>query len=483
MPRRSPGTVRVKGDVNVKNGDVVAGDKKIAHQEHGSSVHPKTASARKPVRSIRKNQVIDGNLEVQNGDVVFGDKVIQFFQKRLRIYLFKDIKQLAFFLAVVITVSGGIAGGIWYANQPKRMNGDFNIAVARFGEIQADGTVKPSARAEKISSTLFSFLDSEYQATSLGLKVQTAHRNMPLVLEDLQAQALANKVHADIVIYGNVYIGQEQAEFSPRFYVAEKPDTRELTGQNELASSIAFNVAQLEMDSHVNSQLRARTEILFNFTKALIYFSQQDADAALRAAKTAIAAAEKLPKPFAGEEVVYLLAAKIQMYQKDYDGANQMLDRALALNKDYARAHLARGNIFYIQALDSNFDSQLLDQAKSEYELAYKAVDQPEGAYIPIKSHSALGNIYVVMAQQANDAELFTKAMENYGYVVDEYQRTKDPFIQSYASIAYFGLGAAHERQGDKVQAIQAYQRAYDLTTDEEFKTRISNQIKSIQTQ
>jgi tetratricopeptide (TPR) repeat protein len=476
MTRKPSRVTRVKGDVNVKNGDVVAGNKTVAHDEDNKIPGSLKPTKIKQTRKAR-TQVVNGDIGVEGGDVVFGDKIIKFFQKNLNVYIFKDIKQLALFLIVILLVSGGIAGGIWYSRQPKKMTGSFNIVVAQFGEIQPDGTIKPSVHAEKISSTLFGFLDSEYQASGLGMDVQVSHKNMPLIQEDAQAKELANKVNADIVIYGNVFVQEDSGEFSPRFYVAERPDTKELTGQEELANPIAFELSQLGTQDQVNSEIRARTEILLNFTKSLIYFSKKDTDSALRAVQTAITTAEKLPRPFAGQEVLYLLAAKILTGQNKADKANEMLDQSLILNPNYARAYLARGNIYYIQANNSNFDSQLLEKAKAQYELAYQATDQPESAYIPIKAHAALGNIFVVLAQKDNDQNLFSEAIKNYKYVVDEYQRTQDPYLKSYASIAYFGLGAAYERQGKIQDAVDNYRKASDLTDDAEFKTRIEKQI------
>jgi tetratricopeptide (TPR) repeat protein len=482
MTKKSPKITHIEGDVNVKDGDVVAGDKTVIHNGEDNLRVPEVPSGEDRKRQAKRRD-LKGNLGVTGGDVVFGDKIIKFFQNKLNIYLFKDIKQLAFFMAVVLLVAGGIAASIWYAEQPRVMTGNFNIAVAEFGEIQADGTIKPSSHAEEISSTLFNFLDSEYQASSLGLNIQVAHKNMPLVIENAQAQDLAKEVNADIVIYGNISVQGSQAEFSPRFYVAEHPDTTELTGQNELAYPITFDVNQLFSQDQVNTQLRSRTEILLDFTKGLVYFSQKNPDSANRSLQNAITAAQEISSPFKGEEVIYLLAAQIQVSQKNYDDANRLLDEAFHLNPEYARAHLARGNIYYLQALAANFDVDLLNRAMGEYEIAYQLPNQPEGAYIPIKAHTSMGNVLVVIAQQTNDPVSYSGAEDNYNYVVQQYNQTKDPFLRSAATIAYFGLGAAYERQGLTAKALKAYQQAYDLSTDPDFRSRIEQQIKALQGQ
>lgn len=482
MSRKRSKGIKIEGDVNVTNGDVVAGDKTVI-QGNDKDIPASKSSLINKRKKAKGLDLMGGNLEVSGGDVVFGDKIIKFIQDNLNVYLFKDIKQLAFFLSVIIVVSAGVIGGIWYSKQPQKMIGNFNIVVAQFGEIMEDGSIKPSANAEKISSTLFNFLDSEYRASGLGLTVQIAHKNMPLIIEETQAEELAKRVNADIVIFGNIFVRGDQAEFSPRFYVAEQSDTKELTGQNELAYPITFFISELTTQNKVNVDLRIRAEILFNFTKGLIYFSQKDTDLALRSAQAAIIAAEKLSQPFDGEETLYLLAAQIQLRRGDFDKANQMIDQALTINPEYARAHLARGNIYYSQALQENFDVGLLNNSLTEYEMAYQMPNQPEGAYIPIKARTNLGNVLVVRAQQTNNIDLYNQAIENYTYVIEEYQQTQDPFILKYAAISYFGLGAAYERQGNKREALAEYQHALELTDDQEFRSRIEQQIKSLQNQ
>ena len=467
-------TTQINGNVNITNGDFVARDKTTIYG--GEEALP--GSGNKPAVTSRD---LAGGLEHSGGDVVLGDKIIKFFQENLNIYVFRDIQQLALFLIFILFLSGGIAGAYWYSMQPPRLTGNYNIAIAQFGEIQPDGTIKPSDTAEIIRRTLFNYLDSEYGSSGFGFNVQVEQKNMPLILGNSQAEELAGRVNADIVIYGNIFVQNDRAELSPRFYVREQPDTDELTGQNELALPIPFIVSELYSQNPVNTEFRARTQILLNFTKALIYFSQNKMDAAENALQTAISEAEETSQPFAGREVIYLLGAQIQTKEENFEAANQFLDQSLSINPGYARAHLARGNIYYSQALLLNFDPKLLEAALKEYQLADSMGGNTDGAYIPIKARTAIGNIQVVQAQQIQDPDLFMQAAQNYGYVIDQYEQSKNPFLRSYACIANFGLGAAYERQGKMTEAIQAYQKARDLTDDDEFKSRIELQINALQ--
>jgi tetratricopeptide (TPR) repeat protein len=488
MAKKLSKRTRIQGDINIENGDFVAGDKTISH---GGDDQPVGSAAHKKRLPGLQDRDANSTLDVAGGDVVLGDKIIKFFQENLNIYVFKDIQQLALFLGVVIFIAGATGGGYWYSKQPKKMTGDYNIAIAQFGEIQADGTIQPSQSAARIRSRLFNFLDGEYKTSGLGLNVQVTNVNMPLIIEDSQAEKLANKINADIVIYGTVSLQQnkDQADFQPRFYVAEQSDTKEITGTSKLAVPITFAISDLNSDSGLNSKLRTRTEILFNFTKALIYFSEKDDSSALRTVNSAISTAEDLSEPFDGEEVLYLLAAKIYIQQSEYENADQMLDQALKLNPKYARAYLARGNIYYDQGKifyekdkPATYHEDLLLKAKTEYETALNAPNQPEGAYILIKARTNLGNVlYNLGLIHGGDAELFSQATSHYTYVVKEYEQTQDPFLESYAAIAYSGLGGIYKTDGKIDQALEAYQQAYKLTDEADLKQRIKKQIESLQ--
>jgi tetratricopeptide (TPR) repeat protein len=281
----------------------------------------------------------------------------------------------------------------------------------------------------------------------------------------------------------------KHANFLPQFYVAEHPDTEEITGTSALAVELPFDLSELNSEDELNSQLRVRAEILSNFTKALIYYSQKDYTASLRTLKLATKSAETMPETFEGQEVLYLLAAKAYTRQTDYENANQMLDQALVLNPNYARAHLGRGNIYYQQGKiipqagkPPAYNQDLLLKAKTEYELALQSFDGSEDPYIPIKARTNLGNVFLNLGFIHNgDADLLAQATDHYLYVIGEFQRTKDPFLRSYAAIAYSGLAVMDEQGGKVEQALAAYQQAYSLTDDPDVMQEIARQIESLE--
>jgi tetratricopeptide (TPR) repeat protein len=364
------------------------------------------------------------------------------------------------------------------AQKPARMTGDFNIAVAQFGEVTDQGIVS-SARATQLSRMLFDCLDSEYKATDFGLDVQVSHKKIGILVEDREAEKLAYNIDADIVIYGSVFVAGNQASLSPRFYVADQPDTGELTGQHRLAWPIQFDVFTLRFPDKVYTELCSRAAILIHFTEGLAFLSADDFDEAFYYFEEAVGEAESYT-PFDGQEVLYLFAAVTSHRQGNSERAMVYLNQALSLNDEYARALIARGNIYYSEALKASFDESKLVQALDEYEKALEARDQPAGAYIREKVNTSLGNVYVILAQQTNDPELFARAIYHYDQVVAQYERTRNGRLKDLAGIAYFGLGAAYERQNDYSWARDSYQRCIKLTTDSELKSRAAQQLDLI---
>jgi tetratricopeptide (TPR) repeat protein len=366
------------------------------------------------------------------------------------------------------------------AQKPAQMTGDFNVAVAQFGEVTDEGIVS-SALATQISKLLFDFLDSEYKATDFGLDIQVAHKKIGILIEDREAEQLAFDIGADIVIYGNVFAIGNQATLSPKFYVADRLDTGELTGQHQLASPIQFDISSLSFEDKVHTELRSRAAILVHFVKGLPYWSDNNLDAASRSYQEAIREAERRD-PFDGQEVLYLFAAVTNRLQRNFEEAAENLDQALSLNPEYARAYIARGNIYYEQGVLS-WDQTKLDQALSEYERALEAQDQPAGAHVTEKVNISLGNIYVIRAQQTSDPALFAQAIYHYDQVVDQYEKTENERIRGLAATAYFGLGVAYERQQDYTQAADAYRLCIDLAGDSELKSRAERQLSLIKDQ
>lgn len=398
-----------------------------------------------------------------------------------RISPFRDVRQLLVFSALALAVAAGIYGAYWYSAQPRKLQGKFNIAIAQMGEI-TDAGIRPTALSTQISNSLLNYLDTEFKASDFGLKVDVSNKNMPLITDNTEADALSKKVNATMVIYGNVYVQGGEAKLTPRFFVSDNFDASELTGENELAKPIIFDMSTLDEQQRVEQNLKARAAILGSFTAGLIHISDDDLAAADTSIREAIRMAETSAEPFAGEENLYLMAAHVETGQKNYADASQLLDRAFELNPNYARAHIARGNVYYSQATDVKpADADLLVKALGEYQAAYEAPDQPAGANIPVKAHMSIGNIYLLQAQSMSSRpDLYTKAIENYRFITDRYEKSREPSLRELAATNYFSIGIAYDRLRKKQDATQAFEQALALTASPDFKKTVQNQLAAM---
>lgn len=378
-------------------------------------------------------------------------------------------------ILLIPVLLAGIAGVYFLSQQPPRMTGDFNIAIAEFGE-QSDGGLVSTAESRQISSTLYNFLDSEFEAANFELDIQVSHRNMPIVEGGLDAEKLARQINADVIIYGTVFVGADDAEFSPRFYVADSVDVDEITGQNELAHPIRFDLADLSFQGEVNQVLRSRASILLSFTEGLVYLNDNDLDSALAAFENAINESDDL-EFFPGQELLHLMIGNAYRRIGEYEIAVQSFNRSLALNPDYARAHIGLGNVFYEQATLDWEDSEKLDQALEEYRKALEAQDKPPGAYVTEKVTTNIGNVLVVQAQLNNDVSLYETAEESYLQVTEQYESTKNESLREIAATAYFGLGVIYIKKNDFDQGRKAFQTCVKLTEEPTLESRAKEQL------
>ncbi len=51
-----------------------------------------------------------------------------------RITPFRDVKQLLAFVGILLLVAAGVYAAYWYSIQPRKLTGDFNIAIAQMGQ-------------------------------------------------------------------------------------------------------------------------------------------------------------------------------------------------------------------------------------------------------------------------------------------------------------------------------------------------------------
>ena len=130
---------------------------------------------------------------------------------------------------------------------PTRMRGPFNIAVADFGELgnPSGDTVRESEDGNWLADETYKLLD-ERRAEILSLvgDVELQHERIGLVrgatFADRQeaAASLAQRINADVLVYGYIDRSQLMPKFVPEFYISPR-----LTGAEESTGADAFGSA------------------------------------------------------------------------------------------------------------------------------------------------------------------------------------------------------------------------------------------------
>jgi tetratricopeptide (TPR) repeat protein len=195
-------------------------------------------------------------------------------------------------------------------------------------------------------------------------------------------------------------------------------------------------------------------------------------------------------KPLGNEQTAedfYNLGVK-KYREKDYPGAIEAYDRAIALNPNYANAYIGRGN-----ARDDLGNSQ---SAIADYNQAIKIDPNNASAYLNRGvTHLRLKNNQAAIADYNQAIKIDPQYAEAYIkrgfvlYILADNQAALADFNQAIKinpnnAPAYIGRGGVRAQLGDKQEAIADLQKAADLFQqqgDNESSQKVLELIKKIQ--
>lgn len=364
---------------------------------------------------------------------------------------------------------------------PAVMNGLFNVAVANFGEVDASGNVQASADGRELSRWIFEGLRLEFD----NLPLQIRQEFQPLVWHDslgrgekrtaigvisgataeerTQAAAeLAERIGADVVIYGNLTESDDAASFVPEFYVAPVArEASELVGQHRLGDQVPV---QLPLDNRdagrsINRELIARARALSRFTIGLMYDLSGEPARALdvfRQAEQEIDWSET-----GGREVLYYFIGREASFLKRLDEAQTAFEAARDANGDYARAYVGLGSVAYARAqslvVEGNLGStpedrapvlELLDEAVSNYQAAVDRADPVVEPQTPVIAQLGLGTAYYLEGEQYLKVGEHAAAQARFEQAVEHLMSILDPLTAQeqyrYLAQTYNALGNAY---------------------------------------
>ena len=359
------------------------------------------------------------------------------------------------------------------------MTGEWNVAVAGFtdnntGAISADD-------AAQIATVFYNRLNTEM--TDLGkesdLVVQvwgpketgTVNGNTPEE-RAVDAEKLAKRIKADVVVYGLVRREGDAVQLQPEFYVAIANfyDVEEVVGQHVFGSPISIIGAGQSLPSQLtlNRELTRRAEALSLLTRGLSFYFAHAYENALGFFRRANEDELWQTSP-AGREVVDLFIGNAAGRANLLPEAEEAYRDALDVEPEYARAYVGLGGVFYLRSLvgvtSDNFapDQVMLKQAVDNYEKGLTAKSQPPTADIATKVAFGLAQVYLTRWWAGEDT--LNAALTNFQAVLDQYGDGKNPRVQELAAEAHARIGIVHRQQGQADSAIREFEATLKLST------------------
>ena len=339
----------------------------------------------------RGGDVIVANVGSGASDVVVGKNILKIGTL--------VIPALPAAIALAATLFGA-AAGLWLYLVPAKMPpGHFNVAVAEFGVVDAQGRERSTADGKLIGSTLFATIQGELQNLAPDYPALVWHDSMSLLQKRStigliagatpgeRARAAckrAEDLNADMIVYGALETGSNPARLRLQFCVRNTTRDRDMGNLDELqqvdrlGSPLPLDLPLVDVPSSVNPPLRVRTTLLAKLVVGLRYELasnpgfQSSARRALDSFEGALQYLEQsdgaATADNGGDLVYYFIGREQFLLAQDpgtpaadklqrLDAARAAFGRAVELNPRYARAWSALAGTYYQRA-------QMLDRPR-----------------------------------------------------------------------------------------------------------------------
>lgn len=377
-----------------------------------------------------------------------------------------------------------------------KMTGSFNVAVAEFStQGEGDGLEGAQRLVQDFANAI------ELNMDELGGGERKFDFRPPREIGSIpgadsveratNARTLADKIGADIVIYGVVEVHGVRATIRPEFYINDSVndglvEAWEITGQYEMGSPLPVErVVNDGLRSEAADTLLAR----FRSLKSIIDGLAAYVIGRYEVAEERFAEATQ-QGTWNNREVLYVMLGNARIEQDSFQKAEDYYRQALGENDHYSRAYIGLANVLYEQARSSGsgsgykgVDSALLDQSVQMYEEALQPhMDRPPMAEIEAKANFGLGQahlLHALVAAEAGDNEgasdLLGQSKNAFQDVIGEYERANNQErtrLEERAAHSYARLGLIYRLTNDTAGAQAAYMKTISMLPDLE-RTRL----------
>lgn len=394
-------------------------------------------------------------------------------------------------VAVILVAVAALLGVILWFVVPKKeaaMTKQFNVAVTEFLIQDASGKRISGKDGSLLSGYISQEIETQFAAMELeksisyqvwGPKETGMISGSTPEARAANAETLAKKINAYILIYGVIVTDGTKSKFQPEFYVnhASFRDASEITGSHEIGRQLALALPFTGIQGAENPALVGRVRALNLITMGLAYYSVDKFDDALTYFQKAAGEKDWVG---AGHEVVYLLIGNAYVRKdsliqdfSDLPLAEQNYKLSLEDDSNYGRAMIGEANVKYLHASQdkNNCDLAGLKEASTLLDQALALSDQPVSANIETKVHFYRGQIAIIRnACKQTDQDWLTVSQEEFKWVVDQYESRKQnsgnyESLKSLASHAYARLGYISYQRNDAQVAIESLKKSVEIAS------------------
>ena len=401
-------------------------------------------------------------------------------------------------ILLILVLIGGV---IYYKvsqRGPSVMTGSFKIAVADFGQPDAQGKIGRSTTGDLISQRLYEGLrielDSLPPADQANFHTQVWQDSMDVTQKSVtlgvipgdtpkereaNACILAHTIHANIVIYGNLPADTSNADFIPQFAICDDAGLRvnedEIVGAHNLiqglSTQLISQMGHLDTDLAVNSKINSWTNSLSLFSIGILYDLQGQPDLALGVFQQALSTLKSGSAP--PSEVLYFFIGREELTlanitpsqaanpdpQKAVHLANAetAFKQSVAINPAYARAYIGLAGVYFIRAEITPSAGRLkgpdLPASIQNYQQALAQAPNSPGALLDTKARLGLVSAWILQGEALRDTNQVADAASTFDRAIQAASDSIQPLIESkqirVLAQAYLALGEAYHEQGN----------------------------------
>jgi hypothetical protein len=419
-------------------------------------------------------------------------------------------RSLLWGIAVVTLLIIGV-GAILYRLRPAEVSMKINpgcefcIAVAGFAEVGDDAKGVGSVFAANLSNGLRENLAELETNMSIAVwgpaEAGSVRGNTPQEL-DASAKELAERIGADILVYGQVDASTQPWQVTPLFYISPNyafEDASEIIGQEELGSPFNapgdYKALRLK---RMNDEATPRGKMLAALTVGMTHYLTQDYPGSLTIFKTALLDVESWGDPAAKKLINLLLGnsmMKVIESTKDYsliEQAEYYFNEA-NIDQQYARAYIGLGSMAYLRSQmlayrtknPADLDRSWLKKSLDYYNQAVSLAQEPDLAHVREKADMWIGQDYFA-SEYANlyatgqDPDFSAAAVE-FKKVIAAYEKQPSTILKGLAAEAHARLGLIYRLEGRTVESIQEYKLALSLSSDSADKELYNKALATLQ--